>query len=109
AFLLPLLVLLGLGTYGYLEKSGGLRIDSSAKRLLDSDPRSRETFEKFGELIPDTEMVLVALEMDNLFSNEGAAVLNRASERMLLVGGCVEVKSLTHSGRPVREGFQLIY
>ena len=84
-----------------------LRIDSSAETLLASDPRNQETFDKLQALIPDTVMVVAALEIEELFSNQGAALIAEASERILSVPGCVEVKSLTHSGRPVRDGFGL--
>ncbi|MCH8511363.1 MAG: MMPL family transporter [Kiritimatiellae bacterium] len=86
----------------------GVELDSSARTLLASDPRNRETFDKLHELIPDTVMVLVALEIEDLFSNDGAAIIEEASNLMLTVPGAVEVKSLTHSGRPVREGFSLV-
>ncbi len=83
------------------------RVDSSADRLLASDPRNLETFEKINALMPDTELVLVALEIEELFSNQGARIIAQASEQLYSVAGCREVKSLTHSGRPVRAGFLL--
>lgn len=105
--LLPVLGLLILAGIGVWLGGGMVRLDSSADTLLASDPRNYETFEKVNELIPDTTMVLVALEMENLFSEQGAAVVAEASRRILDVHGAVEVKSLTHSGRPVRRGFAL--
>jgi len=106
-FLLPLfLVLGGAGAWMFFHAEI-LNVDSSAKRLLASDPRSLESFEKIDELIPDTEMVLVALEIEDLFSNTGAQTIARASQQILSVNGCVDVKSLTHSGRPVRNGFSI--
>ncbi|MGA0333518.1 MAG: efflux RND transporter permease subunit, partial [Kiritimatiellia bacterium] len=107
SFVLPLLLLLGAAGGWMYTRHAELRIDSSAKSLLASDPRSLETFEKLDALIPDTEMVLVALELEDLFSNQGARTIARASQQILSVDGCIEVKSLTHSGRPVRQGFSL--
>jgi uncharacterized protein len=107
-FLLPLLLLLGAGGAWMYFHQEGIQLDSSAGRLLASDPRNLETYQKLNELIPDTVMVLVALEMEDLFSNQGAATVARASQQILSVDGATEVKSLTHSGRPVREGFGLV-
>ncbi len=106
-FVLPLLVLVGIvagmGHWAGIEVS----LDSSAKTLLASDPRNRETYDKMTSLLPETTFVLVVLEMENLFSNEGAAVVRDVSNAIMQVEGAYEVKSLTHSGRPVRKGFQL--
>lgn len=82
-----------------------IRIDSSAGRLLESDPRSREAFQKVNEIIPNS--ILVALEIEDLFSDQGAATLAKASNLVKTVEGYVNVMSLTHSTRPVREGFNL--
>ena len=106
-FVVPLL--LAVVALGGLAWWSGQRVevDSSARTLLQSDPRNRETFEKIASLLPDTTFVMVAMEMENLFSDEGRDLVARASRAVLSVGGAVEVKSLTHSGRPVRKGFQL--
>jgi predicted RND superfamily exporter protein len=106
-FLLPLLILLAVAGGWAWRQPGLLSVDSSADRLLASDPRNLETFEKINELIPDTVMVLVALEIEELFSNQGAGTIARATDQIYSVAGCMEVKSLTHSGRPVRSGFRL--
>lgn len=106
-FLVPLLLLLGLGGAWVYLNPEIVQVDSSAERLLASDPRSLESYEQMSGLMPGTEMVLVALEIKDLFSNQGAATLARASQYILAVEGCEDVKSLTHSGRPVREGFGL--
>jgi predicted RND superfamily exporter protein len=104
-FVLPLSALL-LMLSGLLFMQGGwISIDSSAQTLLKSDPRNRETFDKMTSLLPDTTFVMVALEMENLFSNDGARIVAEASEAVMEVEGATEVKSLTHSGRPVRQGF----
>ena len=105
--MLPLFLLLLLAAGWFWVSHGeGVAIDSSARTLIASDPRNRETFEKLEDFIPET-LVLVAMEMDAVFSDEGAALIDEVSERMLTVPGAVEVKSLTHSGRPVRRGFGL--
>lgn len=104
-FLLPLLLLLGLGgAWIYLHQET-IQLDSSAKSLLASDPRAMESFEKVEEVIPNA--VLVALELEDLFSNQGAEIIDRASDQIMKVAGARDVKSLTHSGRPVRKGFTL--
>ncbi|WFB36454.1 efflux RND transporter permease subunit [Kiritimatiellota bacterium B12222] len=105
--LLPLLLLLGAGGFWMYSQRDLIQVDSSAHRLLASDPRNLETFEKINELIPETEMVMVALKIENLFSNQGSKTVAMASNLISQVEGCIEVKSLTHSGRPVRQGFAL--
>lgn len=106
-FVFPLMLLVGaLGGLAWWT-GRGVEVDSSARSLLKSDPRNRETFDKVTSLLPETTFVMVALETDRLFSNEGRDLVARASEAVLSVEGAVEVKSLTHSGRPVRKGFQL--
>lgn len=106
-FLLPLLILFAAGGAWTWMNRKTPHVDSSADRLLASDPRNLETFEKINALIPDTELVLVALEIEELFSNQGARIIAQASKQLYSVAGCREVKSLTHSGRPVRAGFLL--
>lgn len=81
--------------------------DSSAERLLATDPRNQDTFDQVSALMPDTTLVLVVLEPEEIFSNAGAALIAEMSDALLALPGAVEVKSLTHSGRPVRRGLQL--
>ena len=106
-FFLPLLLVCGAAGGWFWFGTGGMQVDSSADRLLASDPRNLETYQKLEELLPDTEMVLVALRMDEIFSNRGAHIIARTSQLLYRVPGCSEVKSLTHSGRPIRSGFRL--
>lgn len=106
--LLPFLLVTLLAAPGWALLRDRLVIDSSAETLLASDPRNQETFDKLHAMIPDTVMVMVALELRDLFSNEGAAIIAETSDRILSLPGCIEVKSLTHSGRPVRQGLGLV-
>lgn len=100
------LLLVGVAALLFLVRDG-VEFDSSARALMASDSRSLETFEKVEELIPDTTMVMAALRINDLFSDHGAGVVALASARLLSVPGCEDVKSLTHSSRPVRNGFSL--
>lgn len=106
-FLLPLLLVSLAGAAWWWSGNKEVPVDSSADRLLASDPRNRETYEKLNELMPETEMVLIALRMENIFSNRGAHAIARTSQLLMEVEGCLDIKSLTHSGRPVRNGFRL--
>jgi len=106
-FVLPLMVLAGVVAAIGIQLGVGVSLDSSAQTLLQSDPRNRETYDKMTSLLPETTFVLVVLEMENLFSNEGAQTVRDVSYAIMDVDGATEVKSLTHSGRPVRKGFQL--
>lgn len=103
----PTALAVGVALALLLGRLAGMYVDSSAQTLLASDPRTLETFETLHGLLPETAMVMVALEMDDLFSDRGAGVVAEATRRMESVAGSVEVKSLTHSGRPVRDGFGL--
>ena len=105
-FLWNLLLALFLGAVAW-PLAQRARVDSSADAILSTDQRNRETYEKIGSLMPETTFAVVAVRHENLFSNPGARLITELSEALNALPFCHEIKSLTHSSRPVRKGFGL--
>jgi predicted RND superfamily exporter protein len=105
-FFWNLLLALGLGALAW-PFARQAQVDSSADAILATDTRNRETYEKIGSLLPDTTFAVVAARHPALFSNAGAALVAELSESLAALPDAMEVKSLTHSARPVRKGFGL--
>jgi predicted RND superfamily exporter protein len=59
-------------------------------------------------VVPDQTLVVVSARHPAVFSDEGAAFVNEMSERLLRIPGVQGIKSLTHSGRPIRRGMGLV-
>jgi hypothetical protein len=81
---------------------GTLRLDASTSTLLAGDARGSESYERIGRLLGDRLPVAVFVEHDELFSDAGRDALARLGDALGAVSGVDDVKSLTHSGVPVR-------
>jgi predicted RND superfamily exporter protein len=84
--------------------AGGFRVSSETRVLLEGDSRNLATYEKVESILGDTEVVVIDLEHDDLFSNAGLDTVRRISEAFTAEPGVLDVKSLTHSSKPVRRG-----
>lgn len=82
-----------------------LEIRPDARILLEGDQRSLAAFEKVDEILHRETVVVISMEGDGLFSQRGFDDLRALSDRLCTVPGLIDVKSLTHSVKPVRKGF----
>jgi predicted RND superfamily exporter protein len=87
-----------------LLKLPQFQISSETRVLLEGDQRNLSSYEKVRQILADLEVVVVSLELDELFTPKGFDVVRRVSEAFAGQPGVVDVKSLTHSTKPVRQG-----
>ncbi|MCB1127229.1 MAG: MMPL family transporter, partial [Verrucomicrobiae bacterium] len=88
-----------------LWRLDGLRVSSETRVLLEGDSRNLATYEKVESILGDTEVVVVNVRPDDLFSAAGLEAVRRISEAFFREPDVLDVKSLTHSSKPVRRGF----
>ena len=82
-----------------------LQVRSDADALLESNPSQKATLEKVTSVFQDQVIMIVDLECRDLFTVAGIDLLARVSDALMSVTGVQDVKSLTHSYKPVRKGF----
>ncbi len=99
------LILLGIGLVPLLLPLKQLKVRSDADSLLESNPSQKATFEKVSSVFQDQVLLIVDLECVDIFTEEGVAAVGRVSDSLMTVSGVRDVKSLTHSFKPVRKGF----
>lgn len=83
---------------------GRLDIHTETDVLLESDPRNQASFEKVMDILEKDVVLVVDLECRDVFSPECIRVIDRLSRAFRGQPGFVDVKSLTHSYKPVRDG-----
>lgn len=81
-----------------------LHVSSQVRVLLEGDSRNLATYEKVESILGDTEVVAVDLEQEALFTQAGLDAVRRISEAFAAEPDVLDVKSLTHSAKPVRQG-----
>ncbi len=85
-----------------------LELDTSTEVLLSGDERAGAAYERVQAMLGGQTMVCVLLRDEALLSNEGIARIRGLGERLSTLPGVTDIKSLTHSWRPVRkQGFSL--
>lgn len=84
-----------------------MKLNSSIQQVMESDQRAKASYQKFNEAFDSKNAVVLIAKIPNLFSDKGAQTLFSISESMAKLPHLKDVKSLTHSGRPVRYGFNL--
>jgi uncharacterized protein len=82
----------------------GFDVSSEARTLLEGDQRNLSSYETAMEILREDVIVVISLECDDVFSPEGMDAVRRVSEAFDRQPGLVDVKSFTHSVRPVRRG-----
>ena len=82
-----------------------LKVRSDADALLESNPSQKATLEKVTSVFQDQVILVVDLECADVFTEAGIGAVGRVSDALMSVGGVLDVKSLTHSYKPVRKGF----
>ncbi|MEE2947879.1 MAG: MMPL family transporter [Verrucomicrobiota bacterium] len=88
-------------------QSTKVSIDTDPLTLLESDQRHRETFDRIQSFLNNDTVVVVSVESDLIFSQAGFDHIRAISNALAQQPGLVDVKSLTHSVKPVRRGFSL--
>lgn len=81
-----------------------LRVNSELRVLLEGDQRNLESYEKTRQILAGVEILVVSLEVPEVFSQAGLDAIRRVSHAFEGQAGVTDVKSLTHSSRPVRRG-----
>lgn len=79
-------------------------IDSQTRVLLEGDQRNLSSYEKISDLLEHTTVIVIAVRPPNLFTREGIRIIREISEALQRSPGVLDVKSLTHSVKPVRKG-----
>jgi predicted RND superfamily exporter protein len=80
------------------------RVSSETRVLLEGDQRNLASYEKVKQILADTEVVVISLEHRDVFSPHGIEAVRRVSDALQQLPGVEDVKSLTHSVKPVRRG-----
>lgn len=77
-----------------------------ADKLLETDQRQQETFSKLRGILNNQDVLVVSMECPKgVFSPEGLTALHEVSETLMSLEGASDIKSLTHSYKPIRSGF----
>ena len=106
--LLAALLVLGAVSLPLLVTDWRLEFDASTEVLLAGDERAEATYERLQDMLDGLTVLAVIYRDDQLLTNEGVQRLGRLGDRIQKLPGIVDVKSLTHSWRPVRKpGFSL--
>ena len=96
-----------LGFIPLIWQSTQVSIDTDPLTLLESDQRHRETFDRIQSFLNNDTVVVVSVESDQIFSQAGFDHIRAISNALGQQPGFVDVKSLTHSYKPVRRGISL--
>ncbi|MBT4623537.1 MAG: MMPL family transporter [Verrucomicrobia bacterium] len=85
-------------------ESTKVTIDTDPLTLLESDKRHQETYDRIQSFLSDNTVVVISVESDRIFSQAGFDHIRAISNALGQQPGLVDVKSLTHSSKPVRKG-----
>lgn len=80
------------------------QIRSDADALLESNPSQKAALDKVVSVFQERAIIVVDLECPDVFTAEGLSAIGRVSDALMAVDGVRDVKSLTHSYKPVRKG-----
>lgn len=86
-------------------QSTKVSIDADPMTLLESDRRHLETYERISSFLNDDTALVISIESDQIFTPAGFGHIRKLSDALSGQDGLVDVKSLTHSYKPVRKGF----
>ena len=79
-----------------------MKLDTSIHQIMGTDSRTKDTYDKFNKAFNNATTVIAIIKMDKIFSNEGAKTLYELSSTFQTIDGFKDIKSLTHSARPVK-------
>ncbi|MBI4663001.1 MAG: MMPL family transporter [Verrucomicrobia bacterium] len=80
------------------------KLSSEASTLLEGDQRNLASYEKVRQILAEVEVLVISLECADVFSLQGIDSVRRVSDAFQKLPGVEDVKSLTHSVKPVRRG-----
>ena len=89
---------------GMIWQSTKVSIDSDPMSLLESDKRHLETYERISSFLNNDTALVISIESDQIFTSTGLDHIRKISDAITSQDGLVDVKSLTHSYKPVRKG-----
>jgi predicted RND superfamily exporter protein len=98
-----------LGSIPIIWQTTQVSIDTDPLTLLESDKRHLETYNRIQSFLSDDTVVVISVESDQIFSQAGFDQIRAISNALGQQPGLVDVKSLTHSVKPVRRGFALVW
>jgi predicted RND superfamily exporter protein len=93
-----------LGSIPLIWQTTQVSTDTDPLTLLESDQRHQETFDRIQSFLNDDTVVVISVESDRLFTQAGLDHVRAISNALGQQPGLVDVKSLTHSSKPVRKG-----
>lgn len=102
--------LLALMIWG-LTRITNIPFSEDLDRLLSIDQHQHQTLEKLDQFLDGKEMLALSMQAPNgIFTPEGIIALHEISERLATWQQVADVKSLTHSVKPIRNGlsFQMV-
>ena len=93
-----------LGSIPLIWQTTQVSIDTDPLTLLESDPRHLETYDRIQSLLNNDTVVVISVKSDRLFTQAGLDHIRAISDALAQQSGLIDVKSLTHSVKPVRKG-----
>ena len=93
-----------LGSIPLMWQTTQVSIDTDPLTLLESDPRHLETYDRIQSFLNDDTVVVISVKSDRLFTQAGLDHIRAISNALAQQSGLIDVKSLTHSVKPVRKG-----
>ena len=79
-----------------------MTLDTSIHQIMGTDSRTKDTYDKFNRAFDNDMAVMAIAKINRLFSDDGAQTLYKLSSALQSIDGLKEIKSLTHSARPVK-------
>lgn len=98
------LALVGVLCLPLLALLAQFKVSSETRVLLEGDQRNLASYEKVRQILAEQEILVVSLEVPEVFAPAGLEAVRRVSEAFEAQPGVMDVKSLTHSSKPVRRG-----
>ena len=80
------------------------KVSSETRVLLEGDQRNLASYEKVRQILANVDVLVLSMECADVFSPHGIDAVRRVSDALQQLPGVEDVKSLTHSVRPVRRG-----
>jgi len=93
-----------LGSIPLIWQTTQVSIDTDPLTLLESDPRHLETYDRIQSLLNNDTVIVISVKSDRLFTQAGLDHIRAISNAVAQQPGLNDVKSLTHSVKPVRKG-----